>query len=362
MLQPNRHKDSKSYRYGFQGQEKDDEIKGEGNSVNYKYRIHDPRLGRFFTMDPLTTEYPWNSTYAFSENRVIDGIELEGLEFLDVNNQNIGEVNGNDEVGYSFSLGSTAFNDVDRIAVAGHNYYDLGQHMYHGDNGWSAAGTRQEQVTEATRTGLELQNLIENLPNAPLSGYNPPNWNTTNATEIAQSQEDALNYLNCGGVCYAVTMGRINSAFELSSGSGVLNLSVANSNIDYTISGTQSATGTNAGFGVGGALENANAGNLITNSGVWAGDLQTGAALQYWNGVPGNRYSTIQEARDNSFAGGGHSIIFESYTYDTDGNITGFYFSDYNGRNASGTGTGYSNHHMSSNTTRLIIGANLEDE
>ncbi|WP_254519195.1 RHS repeat-associated core domain-containing protein [Aquimarina sp. Aq78] len=81
MLQPNRHKDSKSYRYGFQGQEKDDEIKGEGNSVNYKYRIHDPRLGRFFAVDPLASDYPWNSTYAFSENRVMDGVELEGLEF-----------------------------------------------------------------------------------------------------------------------------------------------------------------------------------------------------------------------------------------------------------------------------------------
>ncbi|WP_438422962.1 RHS repeat-associated core domain-containing protein [Aquimarina macrocephali] len=80
MLQPNRHKDSKSYRYGFQGQEKDDEIKGEGNSVNYKYRMHDPRIGRFFAVDPLASSYPYNSTYAFSENKVIDGIELEGLE------------------------------------------------------------------------------------------------------------------------------------------------------------------------------------------------------------------------------------------------------------------------------------------
>lgn len=32
-------------------------------------------------MDPLFREYPWNSVYAFSENRVIDGVELEGLEY-----------------------------------------------------------------------------------------------------------------------------------------------------------------------------------------------------------------------------------------------------------------------------------------
>jgi RHS repeat-associated protein len=67
-------------RYLFQAQEMDDEIKGEGNSVNYKYRMHDPRLGRFFSADPLASKYPHNGTYNFSENRVIDGVELEGLE------------------------------------------------------------------------------------------------------------------------------------------------------------------------------------------------------------------------------------------------------------------------------------------
>jgi len=70
------------FRYGFQNQEMDDELKGDGNSVNYKYRIHDPRLGRFFAIDPLASQYPHNSTYAFSENRLIDGVELEGREYL----------------------------------------------------------------------------------------------------------------------------------------------------------------------------------------------------------------------------------------------------------------------------------------
>jgi len=67
-------------RNGFQGQEMDNEVKGEGNSVNFSYRMHDPKLGRFFAIDPLAATYPWNSPYAFSENRVVDAIELEGLE------------------------------------------------------------------------------------------------------------------------------------------------------------------------------------------------------------------------------------------------------------------------------------------
>jgi RHS repeat-associated protein len=82
MQMPGRHgsDNADSYRYGFQGQEKDDEVKGAGNSVNYKYRMHDPRIGRFFAVDPLASKYSYNSPYAFSENKVIAWVELEGLE------------------------------------------------------------------------------------------------------------------------------------------------------------------------------------------------------------------------------------------------------------------------------------------
>ena len=80
MTMPGRQYNGGDFRYGFQGQEKDDEIKGEGNSINYKYRMHDPRIGRFFAVDPLASKYPYYSVYAFSGNRVIDAIELEGLE------------------------------------------------------------------------------------------------------------------------------------------------------------------------------------------------------------------------------------------------------------------------------------------
>jgi RHS repeat-associated protein len=81
----------KDYRYGFNGQEKDNEIKGVGNSLDFKFRAYDSRLGKFLSVDPLADSYPWNSTYAFAENRVIDGIDLEGAEWHNYNltfNQN----------------------------------------------------------------------------------------------------------------------------------------------------------------------------------------------------------------------------------------------------------------------------------
>lgn len=80
-LVPNRHGSADDYRYGFQGQEKDDEVKGEGNSLNYTHRMLDTRIGRFFSTDPLEKKYPWNSSFAFAENSPIAGIDIEGLEF-----------------------------------------------------------------------------------------------------------------------------------------------------------------------------------------------------------------------------------------------------------------------------------------
>ena len=72
--------EEEGYRYGFQNQEQDKEL-WEG-AVTFKYRVEDPRLGRFFGVDPLTKKYPWNSSYAFSENKLIAYIDLEGLESI----------------------------------------------------------------------------------------------------------------------------------------------------------------------------------------------------------------------------------------------------------------------------------------
>lgn len=72
--------DKGSYRYGFNGKENDDEVKGVGNHQDYGLRIYDPRLGKFLSEDPLRKDYPWNSVYAFAENDVIRCVDLDGGE------------------------------------------------------------------------------------------------------------------------------------------------------------------------------------------------------------------------------------------------------------------------------------------
>ena len=74
--------DVKAYRYGFQGQEGDDEIKGEGNSYDFGARIYDPRIGRFMSLDPRETTSPDWSPYTFACDNPIYLIDFNG-EFAD---------------------------------------------------------------------------------------------------------------------------------------------------------------------------------------------------------------------------------------------------------------------------------------
>jgi len=43
-------------------------------------RIYNPGLGKFLSVDPLSREFAWNSSYAFAENSPLASIDLEGLE------------------------------------------------------------------------------------------------------------------------------------------------------------------------------------------------------------------------------------------------------------------------------------------
>jgi RHS repeat-associated protein len=79
---PQRSTSSGSYRYGFNGKENDNEIKGTGNQQDYGMRIYDPRLGRFLSIDPISKEYPWFTPYQFAGNTPIQAIDLDGAEPL----------------------------------------------------------------------------------------------------------------------------------------------------------------------------------------------------------------------------------------------------------------------------------------
>ncbi len=84
MLLPGRHANTGDYRYGFQGQELDNEIKGEGNSYDFGARMLDPRVGRWFARDPLEKKYPYITPYSFAGNSPLQIIDVGGEKLIKI--------------------------------------------------------------------------------------------------------------------------------------------------------------------------------------------------------------------------------------------------------------------------------------
>jgi RHS repeat-associated protein len=66
------------YRFGFNGKEADDEWNGEGNLVDFGARVYDSRLGRWLSLDPLSSQYPNHSPYSYAVNNPIFNIDEGG--------------------------------------------------------------------------------------------------------------------------------------------------------------------------------------------------------------------------------------------------------------------------------------------
>ncbi len=81
-LQPGRYSQTAvTSRYGFNGMEKDDEVKGEGNSYTTLYRQYDARIGKWMSLDPEMTQLPWQSPFASMSNNPV--LRIDPLGNLD---------------------------------------------------------------------------------------------------------------------------------------------------------------------------------------------------------------------------------------------------------------------------------------
>jgi len=119
MLLPNRHESSNEYRYGFQGQEKDDEIAGEGNSYTAQFWQYDSRLGRRWNVDPVVKTH--ESPYAAFANSPIWIIDPSGADstlylFVSTANEGLSESSGNAEFIGQDALGIFTANGVEWLS------------------------------------------------------------------------------------------------------------------------------------------------------------------------------------------------------------------------------------------------------
>jgi RHS repeat-associated protein len=69
-----------NHRYGFNGKEKDADSEWGDTEYDYGFRIYNPSIARFLSVDPLTGSYPWYTPYQFAGNTPIQATDLDGLE------------------------------------------------------------------------------------------------------------------------------------------------------------------------------------------------------------------------------------------------------------------------------------------
>ncbi len=110
---------SSTYRYGYQGSEKDNEISGEGNTYTTHYRGLDVRLGRWWSTDPKEDLMPWQSPYVSMDNNPILLNDPDGDCPWCITAAIGGLISGGIELGGQLLANGGDFDKVDWVDVAG---------------------------------------------------------------------------------------------------------------------------------------------------------------------------------------------------------------------------------------------------
>jgi RHS repeat-associated protein len=128
-LQGRKYQSSNRYRYGFNGKENDPETVGTGSGTqDYGFRIYNPSIGKFLSVDPATTKYPFYSPYLFAGDNPIRYIDVLGLgpgdKFATVDEAAIdfGQTFNGASIGENKEYGVTIFKVVDDKGVISYSY------------------------------------------------------------------------------------------------------------------------------------------------------------------------------------------------------------------------------------------------
>ncbi|MDQ3191433.1 MAG: hypothetical protein M3Q58_07565 [Bacteroidota bacterium] len=156
------------YRYGFNGMEKDDEVNGSGNSLDFGARIYDPRIGKMLSRDPLgDMAYPQLSPYNGMANNPITNIDYKGKLIIYFG----GYWRGGDDKTQLENIqywdvqlllnAATTFRDFNAMFFNGSSSTAAGQSQFLTGEGSSAGDRRQEGTAAGTLYAMDIRNQLD---------------------------------------------------------------------------------------------------------------------------------------------------------------------------------------------------------
>jgi hypothetical protein len=157
-----------NYRYGFNGQEKADEIDGVGNHTTAEFWEYDPRIGRRWNLDPIYKNSPYE---AFGGNPILYNDE-NGLDTIRITRTKLVEhLKGQNGDGHSDVLSIPAkiltrtYLDFDIKASAGKDVFIFQENIFSTDVNGDVTLTLGQPVT------LDIDNLASTHPGIAQGQY-----------------------------------------------------------------------------------------------------------------------------------------------------------------------------------------------
>ena len=168
-----------NYRFGFNGMEKDNEVKGLGNSLDFGARMYDSRLGRFTSVDQLAKSFAGISPYLYAQNSPIAMIDRGGNHGEVIISKGNTSSNDPEKRKATVTANQIYYTTVDRVKALGGDYSFFDNvkmnDMSGSSGGWNKKWSTDKYNVSFNQTVVEPlkseANLNQMLTDNPVANY-----------------------------------------------------------------------------------------------------------------------------------------------------------------------------------------------
>ena len=193
---------SGGYKYGYQGSEKDNEIKGNGNSYTTEFRGLDVRLGRWLSIDPMNSSNPWTSPYISMDNKPIVLTDIFG-NTVDVSSVSDPKNKQNLKEDLEAKTGYTLKEVTDKDGVSKVFKIDNSKGIKRDENG-KKIGSREARMLLKAAIKSEERILVDDGHPEVETAETRGNFVRLNFSDIAENMKNTSSGLNPTTFGYAL--------------------------------------------------------------------------------------------------------------------------------------------------------------